>query len=335
MLSRTHLYTILSSPCLIHLILFTVQLPEISHFPPLHLRKLTLTAMFSWEALPLLIAQLATSLEYLELRWCSFPPLRELQLPSFPCLRELRHYQGFILRTFSDESVLTELFRVGSHITHLYLSGSFHHTRIAAFPESLQHLFIEDETVLTEDIFGTNSFPQLTSLSLHCSLLNYLSDPLTLPSFIRDHFPGITSLQLNIPWLLRNFALGMARLHPNVRALELFLDTKFGLDDEPGSIFFRCHVETPIRQLRQIVSPAALQTLNVEIIQTRYQFERSMEPCTLWINDTIIPLVTGLGGPNLKDIDLQVIQPGGKRARERMLCKRWVKLPNDDWQVMG
>ena len=90
-ISRKYLYTILSSPYLIHLILDTVRLPKISIFPPAKLSKLTLTMMICpWESIRPLIAQLATSLEYLELYWCTFLHPSQLQLPSFPHLYSLK-----------------------------------------------------------------------------------------------------------------------------------------------------------------------------------------------------------------------------------------------------
>ena len=49
--SRTYIYTILSSPYLIHLNLYIVQLLKISTFPPTRHCKLTLTMINSWETI--------------------------------------------------------------------------------------------------------------------------------------------------------------------------------------------------------------------------------------------------------------------------------------------
>ena len=327
-LSEAYLYTILSSPTLIHLTLETVQLPKMSKYPPPKLRKFTLTAMFSWEALQPLVTQLATSLEYLELKWCSFRSPQELRLPPFPYLRELRHSQKYGRLTFFDEGRLNELFRLGSRVTHLHLAGAFGHTSVGAFPKSLQNLSIEDQ-VLTEQDFGTCPLPQLVSLSIRCHQwkIDFLA---ALPSFIRDRFPGITSLHLNIPWSLRHFALALARSQYNLQTLILFIDTKFGLDREEVFIRYPKWVYDDIDC--KIMWPAALQSLKLEVVQIHYGLEWSVGPCTQWINDNVLPSVTGLGGSDLKSIDVTFIQPD-RLAREEVLCRRWVKLPDDCWQI--
>jgi len=329
-LARTHLCYILSSPHLTHLILETIQMPKISTLPPPKLRKLTIVAMFTWKALQPLIAHLATSLEYLELRWCEFRPLEELQLPSFPSLWELHHHQHFI-GTFPDESKLTELFRLASQVTCLHLFGSFRNTRVAAFPKSLQHLSIH-ENVLKEHEFGTGGLPQLVSLNIRlCSQgLWRLNHRPMLPSFIRDRFPGITSLQLDIQWSLRNFALVMARSQRNVRLLELCIATEFGLHWERE---LSDEVEVPTEYLCETMLPATMQTLKLEVVQISYELERSVECCARWINSIVLPSATGLGGSDLKSIDVSFVQPERGLARERALSRRWAKLPGGDWQI--
>jgi hypothetical protein len=335
-LSRAHLYTILSSPHLIHLTLDTVQIPKITKFPPPKLRELTLTAMFSWEPLEPLIAHLTASLECLELQSCEFWLFRPLQLPFFPCLRELRHHQNSARGTFPDQSKLNELFRLASQVTYLHLSGTFYYTRVAAFPKSLRHLSIE-EGVLTEHIFGTHSMPWLTTLSIRCySGWWQLNHRPKLPSFIRARFPEITSLHLGIPWSLRNFALVIARSQPNVHALDLAIDADFGLYfEERASIQLGHDAEVPADYLRENVLLAALETLKLDMVQTsRGNLEQSVTCCTRWIDDTVLRSVSGLGGPDLKGIDLSFVQRERKLERERVFWQGRVKSPTNDWQVI-
>jgi len=328
-LSRTELFTILSSPHLIHLILDSVQIPKISKLPPPKLRKLTLVAMYSGEALELMISQLEVSLEYLKLQWCHFRPQRRSQLPLFPCLRELHYHQSYnSCHTFPDYSMLNELFRLGPQLAFLHLFGMFHRARVVTFPKSLQHLSIE---ALTEWNFAINALPQLKSLSL--KQCKEWWDPKLLPPFIRDHFPRITSLHLDIPWPLRNIALVIARAQYNIQSLELRIVTEFGLNMEGRNLSHK--VEIPADDLRTTTFPAALKTLKLEVVQADSELGRSIAPCTRWIDHEVLPSVTGLGGPDLRSVEVWFVQPESKLARERVIWRQWIKLPNGDWQMDG
>ena len=331
-LSRTELFTILSSPHLIHLILDDVRIPKISKLPPPKLRKLTLVAMPSGEALELMITQLAVSVEYLKLQWCNFWPLRWLQLPLFPCLRELHYYQDHSSHTYPDNGMLSELFRLAPQLAFLHLYGHFYHTRAATFPKSLQHLLIADGG-LTDRNFGINALPQLMSLSIK----HYYNwrDPILLPPFIRDRFPRITSLHLDIPWAFRNFALVMARSQYNVQSLELRVVTEFRLDRKQRERYLSSKVEIPADYLRTTTLPAALKTLKLEMVQAKNELEWIIAPCTRWIDYNVLPSVTGLGGPDLRSVEVWFVQPESELARERVLWRQWIKLPNGDWQMEG
>jgi len=334
-LSRTELYSILSSPCLIHLILETVEIPKLNKFPPPKLCKLTLKAMSSWEGVEPLISQLTASLECLELQWCEFRALRPLHCTPFSRLRELRHHQSHIRNTFPDESRLSELFHLGSQITHLHLSGSFRHTRVAAFPKNLRHLSVE-EWVLTKHNFGTGTFIGLPSLSIErCDGWWRIEDRLRLlPSLIRDSFPGLTSLQLHIQWSFRNFALVIARFQRNVQVLKLVIETTSGLDHEERE-FTRLEYQEDIltAYFSESTSPAPLQSLRLEVIQTYDELERSIAPCIRWVGNDTLPSVIGLGGPDLKSLDVSFIQPESKLVQGRILRKRWVKSIKGDWEI--
>ena len=329
-LPREYLYTILSSPHLIHLILDTIQMPKMSKFPPPKLRKLTLTAIPSWDAVEALISQLSASLEYLEIQWCEFRDLRNLQLHPFPCLREL-HYHEHYEHIFADGR---GFFRLGPHISHLYLSGNFYHTQVAPFPGSLRHLSVE-EGVLTEKVFGTDPCPWLISLSIECVReWRGFNNRLPLLSFVCDRFPSITSLHLNMSWQLRNFAMVLARSLHNVQALTLVIDTNCDLTYEDSvSIRFGHPVEIPTEYLRRAVLPAAMQSLSLEVVQISSNLERSVVCCVQWVEDHILHCVTGLGGPHLKSIDVVFVKLKSKSKRERVLRMQWVKSFNGYWQT--
>ena len=329
-LSRMYLYTILSSPCLIHLILDTVQLPKISTLPPPKLRKLTLTMMSSWETVQPLISQLATSLEYLELQRCTFLPLSQLQLPPFPCLQELRHLQ-FTQSTFPKESQLNEFLRLGPQVTHLHVTGHVHES-VSACQRSLRYLTTNAWT-LSERTFGTEPFPWLMHLSLSLSgYFDELSRLLTLSSFIRDHFPRTTSLHLNIPWVFRNDAILMARSQHNVHTLKLIIDVEHGIEYEERRETRSCvPLEITNDQLHPAILSVALQTFELEV----HQFfggpeRRTATLCSRWVSNDVVPFLTDLGGTGLKSIGISI-----SVEMEPVLWRQWVKVPNDGWQILG
>ena len=338
--SRTGLYSILSSPYLIHLILDRVQIPKLlDKLPPPKLCQLTLTTMSSWEGVEPLISHLAPSLEYLELQRCEFRALGTLLCPPFSRLRELRHHQSYIRNTVPHPSRLSELFHLGSQITHLHLSGPFHHTRVTAFPKSLRHLSVE-AWVLTEQNFRASPLHGLLSLTIErCGPgegLWRLDDPLTLlPALIRDCFPGIISLQLHIKWSLRNIALVIARFQRNVQKLKLVIETTPGLDyheeRDLGCLLHQEDISTAY--FCGSTLPAPLQSLSLDVIQTRNELEWSVAPCITWVNNDTLPSVTGLGGPDLKSIDASFIRPESKLVPGRILRMQWAQSTNGDWEM--
>ena len=332
-LSRMYLYTILSSPHLIHLILETVQLPKMSTFPPTKLRKLTLAMMrCSWGSIQPLIAELSTLLESLELHWCEFLPPSQLQLPSFPCLREIRHHQYYTRSMFPDRDQLNEILRLGSQVTHLHVTGNSNEP-VTACRKSLQYLSTS-VWMLSDHNFGSEPFPRLMHLSLRVFQSADTADHLLIPSsFIRNHFPAITSLHLSIPWAFRNCAMAMARSQHNVQALKLIV---VGIDyAESGEMDCCFPVDVPNNPLHQAKLPATLQSLTLEAVQFRGELERGATRCSRWVFDNVIPPVTGLGGTGLKSIGLLLSQPkSGSVERERVLSRQWVRAPNDGWQIL-
>ena len=336
-ISRMYLYTILSSPYLIHLILDSVQLPKISIFPHPTLRKLTLRAMrCPWESVQPLIAQLAASLEYLELDWCKFLPPYQLQLPSFPCLQELRHRQYHIQSMFPEKNQLNELLRLGSQVTHLHVTGHVRNEPVTACRKSLQYLSTS-VWMLSDHIFGTEPFPRLVQLDLRVFLSAEKMKYILAPSpFIHDHFPAITSFHLSIPWEFRNRAIMMARSQPNVQTLKLVtIIWERIYDKDSGATDCLFLVEVLNDQLHHAKLPAALQTLTLEAVQHCGELERGATRCIKWVLDDVIHSVTGLGGTSLKSVSLLVSQPKSRSVeRERVLSRQWVRAPNDVWQVL-
>jgi hypothetical protein len=329
-LSRAYLCAILSTPYPIHLILNHVRLPKISKFLPTILRKLTLTMMFSWETVQPLISHLATSLEYLELERCDFLFPLHVQLPSFPCLRELRHHQNGSWSTFRDTNHLNQLLRLGSQVTHLHVTGHFENEPVTACRESLQYLHTSI-SMLSEHIFGTEPFPRLTHLSLIFSEYADTADPLPrASSFIRDHFPTITSLHLSIPWVFQNHAMVLAWSLHNPRALKPVTYIRAGIKYEAVTSCFPAEV-----QPHQAKLPMALQTLEQEVAQFHDELERASTLCSRWVFDGIVLPLTGLGGTGLKSVRLSVSQRKTRAVeRERVFSRQWVKTPNDGWQML-
>ena len=331
-LPETYLHCILSSPHLTHLILCAIKMPKISRFcpPNLNLRKLTLKFMVSSDLVRPLIVHLAASLEYLEFYLCGFRfgSQSRPQLPPFPSLRELRHHQHF-----SDMALLEELLHI-SQVTHLHLSGTLasNHMAVPTFPKSLQHLSTANG-MLTQQVLGTTPLTQLISLSIQCYQDLEMSYHLEISAFISDHFPRITFLHLHIRWSLRNAALIMARSQHNVRVMELSI-----LPIHSPNLRERWpwnQVEFLNGYLRNNMLLGALQNLRLNVVQCGGNLELSLAQCSQWIDDDILHPVTGLGGSDLKSIDISFVQPEGGSEREPRIWKRWAKLPDGDWRVEG
>jgi len=87
--------------------------------------------------------------------------------------------------------------------------------------------------------------------------------------------------------------------------------------------------------LRNNVLPGALQSLRLDVVQTYGGLERSLANCSQWIDDDVLHPVTGLGGSDLKTIDVSFVQCEGGSERERRIWKRWAKLPDGDWRMEG
>ena len=335
---RTYFYCILSSPHITHLILENIYPPEPSTSPPPwspKLRKLTLIEVHSWRALEPLIALVATSLEYLYFQCCHFSFQNQDQYqykrPSFSCLhelRELRHDQTKY-SPYGNAIVLRELLRRGPRVTRLHVVGVLWNYGILSPPKSLRHLST-DNSMLRTGVLGVDPWSQLMSLTIHSHYLRRGSRHHNFALFIRDHFPRITSLHLHIPWSLRNFALIMARSQENVQTLEFFIIIKHTVEwGETGGI----EAEFSADYLRTAILPAALRSFKIDIFD---RTDYGIGPCTRWVNDNIIPDETGLGGPDLRSIELSLIQPESGSKRERVLRRQqWVKSPNDDWQIEG
>ena len=325
-LSETYLGCILSSSHLTHLVLYAIQMPKICRLPPPNpnFRKLTLDSV-SWDAVQPLLVHLAASLEYLEfLGDFGFRPRSQLQLPYFPSLRELRHQAS------GNEFVLDELFRV-SQVTHLHLFGAFDLSRLA-FPKSLQYLSTQD-LVLIYWKPGPTTLTQLISLSIQWPQEWVMSCNLELIAFVCDHFPRITSLHLDIPWSLRNVALVMARSQHNVRAMEFSIVTRQSLDLQER--WRRRQVRVLNNYLRNNTLPGPLQSLRLEVVQRFGKLEWDLAQCSRWIDDDVIHPVTGLGGSDLKSIDVSLVLRNDNFEQKRRIWRRWAKLPDGDWRIEG
>ena len=181
--------------------------------------------------------------------------------------------------------------------------------------------------MLTQRMLGTTPMALLISLSIRLSWKWRMSYHLALPAFVCDHFPGITSLQLDIPWSLRNVALIMALSQHNVRTMELSILTVGGLGR------WRLNqVEALNYYPRNNMLPGPLQSLTLDVVQRSDELEQGLVQCSRWIDDDVVHPMTGLGGSNLKSID--VLHESGFAGKQK-IWRRWVKLPDGDWRIEG
>ena len=61
----------------------------------------------------------------------------------------------------------------------------------------------------------------------------------------------------------------------------------------------------------------------------------STVPCTVlpMIDDDVVHPVTGLGGSDLKSIDVSFVLRESNLERERRIWKQWAKLPDWVWRI--
>ena len=115
-----------------------------------------------------------------------------------------------------------------------------------------------------------------------------------------------------------------------MQTLKLSLETAVGFVDERPC--WDLPPESPIDIPRECTLPAVLQSLILEVVaKSKFALVRGIPSYTQWIDDDVLPPVTGLGGPDLKNVDVLFVQLESKLERERMVRRRWVKSPNGDW----
>jgi hypothetical protein len=111
----------------------------------------------------------------------------------------------------------------------------------------------------------------------------------------------------------------MAQSQHNIQTLKLVINTNVGPAYDEG---------VAVHQVEKHATfSAALQSFRLVLVQIHY------EPQLGVIDDNVLPSMTGLGVPNLKNIDVRLIQPEKGLTREQVPWRRWVKLPNGDWQM--
>ena len=214
-MEQKHLELLFQSNSLHHLILDTCGLPDFGWLPPSRIRHLTLFLSAKCKNTESLLEYCSGNLEVLEITNHSRPMQQSTTLPPFPNLRKLK----IIDKSFHVTHVNTFV-SLAPQLKVLEVYGRREITGLSALPGGLNHLTINRRRVW-DGCFGTRPFVHLSHLHLTYSRDEVMDDrtgPVLL--IIKDIFPNLTTLKLDINWEFCGTALLFARHLPKVTRLE-------------------------------------------------------------------------------------------------------------------
>ena len=115
---------------------------------------------------------------------------------------------------------------------------------------------------------------------------------------IQHVFPNLTSLEVDIHYPSRNFALSVARSLPNTSRLQINIVAPSSLDynDDTSRYFAETH-------------EGSLSHLYVNVKVTFPQ-KHAMELLKKWVIYTVLQPTVRLGGPHLQEVDMVFSKPG-------------------------
>jgi len=302
---QEHLALLFQSNTLHDLILFRCSLPRSVRLPPSPVRHLTLSLRDHYKHVEPLLGHCSANLEALDFTGHLLQLPGSMRFPLFPKLRELKFYE-------TSESIndLNTLISRAPQLEHLELYGRRNLlSRLSALPVSITRLTINRHAIGDGDFAGR--FIQLPHLHVtHYHNKKDVDDRrgLVIP-IIQRIFPDLTSLDLNILWDFRNFALLIARHLPNVTQLKLRISWPSAYDLDIGP--YLPHFAAPEGPLARLY--VDLDTANKIHIET----------CKSWVIHVVLGLDPGLGGPYLQEIEMifsnsrssVVLETNGKGGR--------------------
>ena len=233
-----------------------------------------------------LLGHCSANLETLDFTGQLTQLLGSTTLPHFPKLRKLRFEEapGSISR-------LDILISLAPQLEHLEVDGHADFlSRLSALPASLNRFSI-GRWMINDGDFGTRPFVHLPHLHItHYHRLAKSDRRGTIILTIQRIFPNLTSLDLDIKWDFRNFALLLARHLPNVTRLGLGI-SGCGLHD----LDLGAH-------LQYLAEPGG--PLASLYVYTKCASKSDMETYKSWVSHTVLGPNHGLGGSYLQEVEM-------------------------------
>jgi hypothetical protein len=284
-IKREHLALLFQSNSLHHLILSRCGLPRLVRLPPSHIRYLTLSLTDNYSHTEPLLRHCSANLEALDFAVQTPQTPWFTTLPLFPKLRKLKFEESRW-----STSHLAILISLAPQLEHLEVYGERESlSGLSTLPPNLNRLSINQRGI----DFGTHLFIHLSHLHItqywfvgkdHCR-------GLAIP-IIQHTLPNLTSLDLDIEWSFRNFALLLVRHLPNVTRLKMNISgipsKKYDFDIVPHLPYFG-EPGGPLARL---------------YVNMRYDNKDEMETYKSWMIHTVLGHGLRLGGPYLQEVEM-------------------------------
>lgn len=309
-----------------------VELPTFTN-----IRHLVLENIKEWDNVPQLLSILAPVLLILELRRYLNP--KPFTLPLCESLTSFTYESasaGYSLSADSLHSFISSCPKLSSVTLLVICPPSLSLDKFPAL--SMRHLHLHRDVLLT--VHGSGRLPNVYSLRV--SELDDLSNLPTvhfLAGRIRQHFPGLYRLELQVPWTYRHHALALARLIPSVRELHLLITTNQGFKNDecepvgpwsiPRAIESQEHLIEEVNKEEQL---GELERLSVEVTHISRPLDDSAQAFTEWWISLEQTKQYGLAGPHLRETDVTYFSPA-TNIREGDL-RRWyhAQLEEGKWK---
>ena len=285
---QKHLELLFQSNSLHHLNLHHCGFPRLGWLPPSRIRHLLFVECQNMEPL---LGHCSTNLEVLEITDHKCPMPQSTTLPPFPNLRKAK-----IIDYSSHVADLNTFVSLAPQLEDLEVFGYSEMTELSALPGGLNRLTINRGRVW-EGCFGTRPSVHLSHLHLTYSR-DEVEDHCTGPiiPIIKDIFPNLTTLELDIHWEFRDIALLLARHLPKVTRLELTLD---------GCTGMRAHDFDVSPYLSNFAEPRGpLTSLFVDASRVFRYADANIGTCQSWVTSTVLGTHSGLGGPYLQEVEV-------------------------------
>ena len=298
---QKHLVLLFRSNSLRHLNLYRCGFRHLSWLPPSRIRHLLFVECENTEPL---LGYCGANVEVLEITNHKCPMQQSTTLPPFPNLRKLK-----IIDKYSHVTHLNTFVSLAPQLKALEVYGRREITGLSALPGGLNRLTINRRRIW-DGCFGTRPFIHLSHLHLTYSRDEVMDDrtgPVLL--IIKDIFPNLTTLKLDINWEFCGTALFFARHLPKVTRLELTLQ------HFPGLRRRDFYIGPYLSGLAEPRGPLTSLFVDTSRLSPYVYPNPNMRSCQSWVR-TVLGTHSGLGGPYLQEVEVAFFRCSDSRRWE-------------------